>query len=262
MKNHINFKRLYLTLKYDLKLNFKTYSAFVIVLFIVLFFINTIILIKRTELDIKGYNTYYFLSYFVCGFVSICTSFPLLRGKSKKMTFLMLPASNLEKFLVQFIIRIILFSGVFVLLFWLDFKLTRAIYTLFEEVKPQIENFGIFTSFHSLFNVKFYSGLFAFIVWLIVFLFANSTVFSKNTIFKTVISISIISICVLLYFVFLSNVFYHEESERLFFISENHPYTIEFLGVNSTRLFTSIFLIGSSILMLLFSFYKLKEKEV
>ena len=146
LQKHFSPKRFYKCLKYDLVLNGKIYLFSIIGLMVVLMIINLINLNSFSDFYSNNFNrnninfdnfflkSYYrplFLFFIISGIIlSAGTSFPALRSSNNSINYLLLPASTLEKFLVQFLIRILAFVLLFIPIYWLIFKFTYNFYGL------------------------------------------------------------------------------------------------------------------------------------
>lgn len=120
-KNKIfNFKRFSLLLRNDLLLNNKQY-LYTMVGGLILFYILILYNITRTYILEYAYNHYHTpLMYGVMLLaVFIGLAFPMMRTKSGTAGYLLLPGSAFEKYLSQFLIRIVGGTIAFTILFWL-----------------------------------------------------------------------------------------------------------------------------------------------
>src|SRR5690349_17301356 len=67
------------------------------------------------------------------GILYVGHSFPAFRSKESSIHYLMLPASVLEKFIFEFIIRIVLALLVLPLLYWITFNMQGYVFGIFTE---------------------------------------------------------------------------------------------------------------------------------
>ena len=147
----------------------------------------------------RSMGTFY-LFFFSLGIVYSSLSFPAFRSKEKTMSYLMLPVSAFEKFIFEFLTRIIAFIVFMPVLFWMVANLEGAIIhhyvpgsDSFYYKFPLSTYFALFTHEDSLQGLikfgKIQTGLFAFIA-----AFAGASHFSKSPLMKTLFTFLIILI--------------------------------------------------------------------
>lgn len=263
-QNHFSIKRFYNALKYDLKLNAKKYMSFVASLLVVLLIFDLFFILQEyMAFKEKNYVPVFYLTFILGIVIVVGTSFPLLRDKKSTISYLMLPASLFEKFLIQFVIRILCFMILFVPLFWLDFKLADGIYNLFEwgnHVK--IDNFELFTPFKFKGLEKFHSVAIIFVLFsLATFLFAGSTYFKKKALPKTIFSFALLAAFVFVLFMLATLVFYPGKFDLGRSPVNFNTYKISKNIVN-IQLFFYVIGIVPSLFLLPLAYFKLKEKEL
>ncbi|MFI1744423.1 hypothetical protein [Thalassobellus sediminis] len=265
-KNHFNIKRFNNTFRHDLKLHAKTYLSFCIGLFLGLIFIDLFFISSSYKnFRVNDYLPLFYFTFFIGLIIVVGTSFPLLRNKKSAISYLMLPASVFEKFLIQFVIRILCFIILFIPLFWLDFKIAGSIYNLFEwRVQTQIDDFVLFEAFKPENGIKTTFDLIAILgglFTLAAFLFAGATYFKKYALFKTILSFTGILAFVFLLFMVCTMFFFPEKLH-----SYGGPIFLEDykLSKNLYNIQLCIYIIGvvSSLFLLPLAYFKLKEKEL
>lgn len=264
-QNHFNIKRFFNAFKYYSILNIKSYLSFIIGLIIGLIFIDIFFIFTfGRKVDHNDYAIIFYFTSIICTVLVVGTSFPLLRNKKSVINYLMLPASLFEKFLIQFISRIVLFIPFFLLLFWLDFKIATAIYNLVAwRNKIQIGSFGMLDP---LMDIKLINTLdiVAVICWgftLITFLFAGASYFKKYALFKTILSFTIL-LAVVFMICSLFTLFFFPEK---FNLSRNPVYISDYrLSKTLWNIQLWVYVIGvlSSLFLLPLAYFKLKEKEI
>ena len=143
-KHFFDFKRFFKLLKFDISFNAKKYLIFISVLLIVLFVVDLILINSGSSFRIlennnreyffrkSSYQTSFIITLLILLILVVSSSFPAFRKKESTTNFLLLPSSTFEKFLVDFFIRVILFSLLFIFMFWLDFKLASFAYISFD----------------------------------------------------------------------------------------------------------------------------------
>lgn len=264
IQNHFNIKRFYNALKFDLNINSKKYISFIISLFLVLLIFDLFFILQEyNRFNLQDYQPLFLLTFIIGLVIVVGTSFPLLRDKKSTINYLMLPASIFEKFLIQFVIRILCFMVLFVPVFWLDFKLADSIYNLFEwKNYVEIASFELFAPFKykSISTIDLIAticGLFS----IATFLFAGATYFSKKVLPKTFFSFALFVGLVFVSFVLGTFVFYPEK-----FHIVNQPVFVEDYKVSkdlyNAQLYCYVIAMVSSLFLLPLSYFKLKEKEL
>jgi len=247
----------------DLMINQKTYFFAMVGISIALFTITYSLMRSNTRFNENDF-TALFLMYLMGIGVLIGTGFPAFSSSTKTNHYLLIPASSFEKFLVQFVIRIILLMPIALGIFWIDMHMAKAtmIPDLANGFDPatQIKDFH----FNMLFNqidpgheIKmFILSLFS----VSTILFAGSAFFNRFALVKTLIVSAIIVFTVYCSFVFFSHIFYPEVVHG-FDVHLNH-YVID--GDNLNNLTFLGYIIGglSWLFFLPLAYFKLKEKEV
>ncbi|NMH89719.1 hypothetical protein [Flavivirga algicola] len=264
LQKHFHVKRFYTYLKFDLRLNGKTYlfyfTGLIIFLFILAFF-TLATASNRVDFNESYYSPLgVFLQSLTCVLVS-GTSFPALRSHSKSINYLLLPASIFEKFLVQFIIRILVFVSLFLPLYWLSYKCAYGIYDLFSWENPlKID------SFHLLSPIDWHKDnidtlvAVSTVIALSVFAFTGAAYFKKYALFKSVFVFMLVALGYFLFMVCLSHLYYYHKPKELFDIKLRSYNMIE--NIKSSDFFIIIQLIGTTLFLIPMSYFYLKERKV
>jgi hypothetical protein len=279
MNRYFNSSRFIKLLKYDMALHKKKYVLFALVMFAVLFFASYYLLDNSykirakiiTELNfnrkLNEYQVFCVFCYLCLSILVVSTSFSFFRSKEEASNYLRLPASIFEKFLHEFLIRIVLFNIVFLILFWLSFKLATYAFMAYYSYNPvdvniyrliDIPNFGIleqFTFYKTVLdrNVVVFS-LFSFTT----FMLAGASYFKKYALFKTVLAFG-----GLLVFAYLITLF----SYHLFLPNKVNLFKLQVIdrnlsnGYDTALIALSVIGAFSSLFLLPFTYFKLKEKE-
>lgn len=271
-QQHFDFNRFYKLLKFDITFNTKKYLIFIGVLIIVLFildlfFIESVSTFKVLENNDREYfyrkseyKSLFLVTFLIALFLVVSSSFPAFRKKESTSAYLLLPASALEKFLVQFIIRILLFSIVFIVVFWADFKLASIAYNLFDFKKDiLLPNFALFDLFHNKMKLLDKVAIVLSILSFASYLLLNAVHFRKNVILKTIVLFGVFVLIVFLVNVILSHLFLPNEVYG-FDMRVYHRYLEN--GLRSDQLYTYIIGVFSSLFLLPLTYFKLKEKQV
>lgn len=260
--NPKRFARLY---RHDMMMNYKMYGMFTLAISIVIFCVLCIGMSQMYyRFDMSEYIPPLCMSIIFGGILSVTTAFPMTKNKEALTGYLMQPASMFEKFMVQFINRIILFFPLLLIIFWLDAHLAKGIISMFEfKREVAISSF----SFKDIWELRefvrdreealwFIVGMFSTIV---SFAFMCSTIFNRYKLFKTLILFGVIVLAMMCYSVILSHIFLPGrtsgfEVEMVFYQLYEDMWNIEF--------FVTLFACCSSFFLLPMAFYKLKEKQV
>lgn len=191
------------------------------------------------------------------------TAFPALTDQIKKSTYLLLPGSILEKFMVQFIIRIVIFIPLALFLFWVVTHLAKAslvpipLFGFYPDT--QIDDFHFWNLFNEHINNRDRLIISLSFFSITSFLFAGSAYFKRFALVKTLIVLGSLIGAVCLLFVLLSHIF---------FPGVTYGFDIEIPLYNVWKDMVNIqlylYLVGgiSWLFFLPLSYFKLKEKEV
>ncbi|WP_303319133.1 hypothetical protein Q4Q34_03640 [Flavivirga abyssicola] len=272
---NFDIKRYYNALKYDLILNGKKYVLFIAGLFVLLLIVDLIFIMDsynemglynglipeyKKQYNPNRYNKMFFITYMICALFAIGTAFPYLRNRKNASHYLMLPISVLEKFLIEFSIRIFGFSIIFIVLFWLGFKVAEIIFNMIDLSMPfEIRNFNLFHPFTYI--AKSSDKVFVTLSLLsyATFLFAGASHFQKNAFFKTVLSLGLLSLLAYMFSLVLSYIFIPNEVSG---------FEVKILsrkldsGMLNIQLYFYIIGVFSSLFLLPYAYFKLKEKEI
>ncbi len=126
-KDRFSLARISLLIKNDLLLNYKQYLLLIAGSAIVLFFYTVNNMSNRwseAPFEARDYRSLFILAVFFFG-IFFGSSFPSFSERNTTRTYLLLPASNLEKLLSQFLLRGILGFIVFFLIFYLTMFFAR-----------------------------------------------------------------------------------------------------------------------------------------
>jgi hypothetical protein len=209
--------------------------------------------------EVSFLRTFLFL-YFFLGICYIGLSFNAFRSKDKSIAYLMLPVSNLEKYLYEFLTRIVAYVILMPLIYWIVANLEGVV---IHHYVPEFVNYKF--SFSHLWNdmnlkepisgwkmLAFFQGsLFVFIA-----AFAGASHFSKSPLVKTLFTFSIIAggYALFTYLLF-----------KGLNIKEYSPSSSGVLWINSKESFTAFFAVVAAVVNLSFlaiAWFRLKEKEV
>ena len=193
----------------------------------------------------------------VAGLLYVGSAFPALRSREKTIGFLMIPVSSFEKFLYEFIERIVLFCVFFPILLYLVGNLA---FGIIEAIKHSMDiNF----SAESLSYLQFFEkvmpeeGVNLIVLGSLAALslaFAGAVVFRKLPLIKTIIFVCAVLFSIVGYIVLIF------EKMHL-----NQPWLEPFFqNLEKHKIFTlfAVLLFIFILIILSYAFSKLKEKEV
>ncbi|PCE63346.1 hypothetical protein [Sediminicola luteus] len=255
------FKRFTNYIKYDLRINGKTYLLSLLALFAALVIIDYILLLdRRVRFGRNQFEPIMAVGLIMAGIFAVGGAFPAFRNKQKTINFLCLPVSRLEKYLWELFLRIPFFFFLFMGVFWLAFHSAKAIYFI---TRPQdrlvIEEFKFLEIYV---NLNPEAELFAYLGTLSLgaLLFSGAAFFKKYAHLKTLLSFSLLLFGLFVFMVTLSHIFFP--------YMLNNVLEIDFFMYNSLFDISSGVLtfltitILSSLFFLPLAYYLLKEKEI
>jgi len=263
-------------LKYDWQINGIKYLIFTIFIFVVGYFFtiyqfrdnltNFFVVDKDLPLYLKRVAPHSYFNIFMFFLlplgIFIADSFSNLTNKNRLSTFLMLPASSLEKFLLPVLTRII--GGLILTLvaFWVNVNLAQISIENFAFLRPKVITDFEFQKFTYAFFTNPEYGLkedMTFIYFMFItmgaYLFAVPLMFRKYSIVKTVISFIAVIYVLLVILVCLSHLFYPETKGfdiyiQRFYVNSNGNYVDLFFGGLTCTTWLVLFVFG---------YYKIKE---
>jgi len=208
----------------------------------------------------NSYMITFLVMFFLGGTVYSSLSFPAFRTKQKSLTYLMLPSSASEKYLFEFLARIVLFIIVMPSLFWIMANIAGAI---MHHYIPEFLNYR-FSFSKTLLSFAFQKGntgwtnLAIIQGWLFVFItaFTGASHFTKSPLVKTLFTLTLIAIGYALFTYLLVKGInikgYTLENDRLLFIHNK----------NQAMVFFSLAITATNLCLLAIAWFRLKEKEV
>lgn len=210
-----------------------------------------------------GQYTGLFLFYLMGIGAFIGTAFPALTDQIKRSNYLLIPGSMLEKFMVQFFIRIVVFIPLALILFWVATHLAKV--SLIPDPATGFDPATQIQDFHfSKLFIENMSTLDRFISALSLFsftsiLFAGSAFFNRFALVKTLVVIGIVIGAVILSMVLFSHIFYPAETHGFDITIKNYK-----VGYDLFNTQFYFYLLGglSWLFFLPLTYFKLKEKEV
>ncbi len=244
-----------------------TLAGFTGILFISMLFFQTVSDFRSWPPE--GYMVLFTFLFIILGSIYSSSSFPAFRSKEKSLTYLMLPATASEKFVFEFLSRIVLFILVMPLLYFIVVSLETA---LVHYCVPDFEPFSIskipFDKFSDFsFNDGAIKGSTGFTIlgnalFVILLFFAGASHFVKSPLRKTLLAITIIYAAYALFIFLLMKVINIDQ------LNNNQLDPINFLNTcfprnnqHNASLFGIIMITVINLSLLAIAFFKLKEKE-
>lgn len=194
--------------------------------------------------------------------IVIGTAFPALNNQIKTSNYLLSPGSTFEKFMVQFVIRIIIFIPLALIIFWIGTHLAKVSQIPDPEHgfdPSRIPYFHFSDLFNAIPTLRDRIVILVSIFSVASVLFAGSVYFNRFALVKTLIISGICIFAVVVSFVILSHLFYP---------AETHGFRIQLKTYKVTETLYNVqlaaYLLGclSWIFFLVLGYFKLKEKEV
>ena len=209
-----------------------------------------------------GLNTFQaFLIVFVSvfGILYAGHAFPAFRSKESTIAYLMLPASALEKFVFEFVSRIVIILLLLPLLYWVTFNLQGYFFQIFTESVfdpigiQYVVRIGDGPS-DDMFQI--YSVVVAGILFVLSLAFTGSAMFEKQPLVKSLFAVAVI----VMFFVGYSYIVVehlgvgkYQPPEQMILIPMDEFSVFKFI---------SVALFAGTAVMLFVAFRKLKEREV
>ncbi len=246
----------------DLIINQKTYLYAIAGLGLAIYALISFFMLKdKLNFDTITAYTSSLLIYILVIWLVAGTSFPAFQNQIKTSNYLLSPGSTFEKFLVQFVIRILLFIPLALFLYWVGAHLAKASMvadpaTGFDPFF--IPDFSFSDSFNHLITRDILAIVFSLFSITTLF-FSGSVYFKRFALFKTLVSLVVIYGTVFSTLVILSHIFYPRETSG--FSISLPAYYVDTAWTNA-QCFFSILGGLSWLFFLLMAYFKLKEREV
>ena len=194
--------------------------------------------------------------------IVVGNSFTALKNRNKACNYLLTPGSTFEKYMVQFVVRILIFIPITLFIFWLCMYLAKASLLFLPE--NEINPSGNIPDFHfnilrDVFNRKDIASLLFGIFSGYSLLFAGSVYFKRFAIPKTLIFFGITLGIVFLAFVVFSHLFFPRLTNGF---NIDIPIYNNESGTTNLQIFVEIIFGLAWLFFLPLAYFKLKEKEV
>jgi len=259
---YFSFSRFGNMLKNDILMNHKQYLYTITGATLVLFIICIWSMVMRTyDFKLSDYNAI-FTMFLLGSAVFIGSSFPDLSSRKRTCNFLLLPSSTLEKYLVQCLIRLVIFIPLAIILFIIITFLSKAIATQINILQGrifEIENFNIVKMING--NKDFLNSFFICMALfsLATYFFSARLLFKRFALIKTVFLGAGLIFLFLCCMVMMSHIFYSQTHG--FDVRLNDIILNERLKLSSIMLYVFYIAGLSWIFFLIFGYFKLKEKQ-
>jgi len=256
MNQTFNFSRFLKYASYQFGMHKKIISLGVAGAFSVLILFLVLILSAQNTWMLDEWRNTFFILFSVSSCLIIGHAFPYYRQKEKAISTIMLPASVFEKFISEYVVRIVLYTLIFPILFTLAAKLSTPFATL---INPQatITSFNLSSIFEIQTNAEFLLTLLPLLYFTSsAFLFAGSAAFNKYPLVKTMIFLAVVLTLGVGYFYILieklslGNGIAYWVKSSLISSEEN--------ALNALYVILLVFISST----LTYAFFKLKEKEI
>jgi hypothetical protein len=193
------------------------------------------------------------------GILCAGTAFPGLRTKEKAQGYLLLPASTFEKFLMEFLTRIILFMLIVPAVYWVVGNLEGNLVRLFQPsfyFNPQVPfvSFGMHVGPPG-FMGWVYSLAISMYALVLTIPFTGATIFTKNPLIKTLFGVAIIfffNLLVIYFFLSVLDFRRYYPSGRILFMADGDD------SIIAGAIICTVMCMG----FICAAYFKLKEKEV
>jgi hypothetical protein len=246
----------------DLLIHLKSYALYITGIGILMYIIMTFTMFN----DHWFYQSDYMpllMMFTIVLFIIIGNAFPGFNNKVTTANYILLPASTLEKYLSQFLIRVVVATVLFIFIFYIDAYLARSFFSLDKQViedKRVIEEFSfgkLFINEHLRDKIALLCMLFS----LMSFFFSTRLFFRKYATIKTFITGIILIFGFFGVMILYSFIFYPNEASWHRSPIILHGYEI-CEKLDSEQLYAYLVAYISWIFFLVTGYFKLKEKQV
>jgi hypothetical protein len=249
----------------DLLINGKAYALYTVSIAVLLYLILWLAMYTSYHFRLNDYIGFVVMLSIVLG-IMIGNVFPDFNNSVKAANYLLLPASTLEKFLSQFLIRVVLTTALFAAIFQLDAHLAICSISQYgRELHEEklIEAFSYSELFSQVGATREKLFLWLSIFSLMAFLFSVRLFFKKYAIVKTLFTGIMLIAGFTLVFLLYSLIYYMFSPEEIPWVTTLYLRRYEICeNLYTDQLY--FYCIGyiSWIFFLITGYYKLKEKQI
>jgi hypothetical protein len=229
-------------------------------------YIGMVFIVLSVTQVVNGFQTHELdvFQVFLIGFVIVFAilyvghSFPAFRSKESTINYLMIPASVLEKFVFELMIRIVIMIPTLPLLYWITFHLQGYLFAIFTNAtfQPIGLEYLIKIDAPDDYKLLIYTLTASAALLALVLAFTGAAIFTKQPLAKSLFSVAVI---VIFYMAYIYIIVTHVGVGRY-----NPPETMFLVPTDEAKALgvISIALIITIAVMLFVAFRKLKEREV
>ncbi len=229
-------------------------GAYVGVIFIVLSLV-------QVANDLQPHNLENFQG-FLIGFVTVFGilyvghSFPAFRSKESTISYLMIPASPLEKFLFELVVRIALVLLTLPILYWLVFHVQGYFFNVFTDLPFVPVNAQYLVRIDENVPTLVYSLTAGGVLFALSLAFTGSAMFTKQPLVKSLFAVALIVMFFVGYVILVA--------EYLGLGKYNPPEEMVLVPLDETKALAAVTfaLFAGTVVMLFVAYQKLKEREV
>lgn len=259
---YFNLNRFVKLFRNDLLIHRKTYLFATLGLAIGLY-IFTFFMMKNSR-NFSSNNYIPLMIFYMMAIGAIVgNSFPAFIDQIKTSNYLLAPGSSFEKFMVQFVIRIVLFIPLAMFLFWIDTYLAKAslipLPALGFDPAIHVADFHFAEIFKPIPKLRDKIVVVLSIFSAVCLLFAGSVYFRRFALIKTLVVVGATVLTVMLSLVVFSHLFYPEVTHGWDINLKTYHVTEDLFNV---QIFAYIVGCLTWFFFLALAYFKLKEKEV
>jgi len=253
MNQIFNFSRFIKLLSFNLNIHKKRYLLLLGGAFAALFLFQLVVLLSNPRWNNMDWAGLFIGTGVVGALFYFGKSFPYLRKKETTIDALMIPASVFEKYLLEIVSRFVVYFMVFPVIFYLASHLSAIFATILTE---DISYSGFM--FASAFD-KVSNEAFTIMAWVFAFgasiVFAGAATIRKYPLIKTIVFVGVVFILMVGYFYIIIEVID---------LKQGLEYMTRGLNVSKDSALTilKLFLGCSTLITLVYAFFKLKEREI
>jgi hypothetical protein len=229
--------------------------------FVALMLFMFFILAENNAWNNKNWNELLFLTGAIAAVPYIGNSFPYFRKKDTTISNIMIPASVLEKFVYEYFVRVVLFTLFYPLFFYVTANLTVGIaHFIFPDKAIPSFSFDLLflKSNRESYHLLFYYVTPAFYVLASSILIAGTVIVRRFPLIKTLVVVGLFTLSVIGYFYLISEMMGLTNGIK-YYVQKYYSWMKAEESAIKTLL---IFIIFTTITTLIYTYFKLKEKEV
>lgn len=266
MKNrNFNAQRFVNLFKHDLLINYKLYGIVTAGVWLIVLLILVLSMANHyRNFSFDNYLASWIPIMIVGGAISVSSAFAGTKNKVELTSYLMLPGSALEKFIVQVLVRFILFYLMLVTIYRIDAHVARwFVHTIDFDEPIYIAKFNFETVFEPMLKDLSKTNLEYLVTGaigtVVSFLFVSAIHFNKFKLFKGLLALMVIVFGFVCLAVVCSHIFLPERTQG-FEVATIDYYIME--GLHIVEFYFNILLCTTPFILLGLAYYLFKEKEV